>query len=149
MTIGQCKVDRQNSFALYGNNSKRACLSNGLASKLPGQAQMQIQGMKPRTVQSGAPQHGPQPGQVGERFNAQAPNDTSLMKPRPGTSCGNPVNKQAMQAGFRSATMGNGLSGTLGKFSQGSRQVLNNRTIEVTNNTAMPVNAMNMKQPAA
>jgi len=70
------QIDRQNSFALYGNSAKRQMAAN-FGQKIGTQQPVQINALKQRVVEA---------NHTTENFHAREPNDTHLMKARPSTS---------------------------------------------------------------
>jgi len=122
-----CKVDRQNSFALYGN--KRGGTTS-FGQKLVTQQTVQINGIKPRGIEGGNIHQTNNVSTTGEGFNAREPNETSLMKTRPSTSIR--LASKSHVFGSTSQNFASGNSQTL-KFTQANRQVFNNRTVEATN----------------
>ena len=77
-----CKVDRQNSFALYGN--KRGGTSS-FGQKLVTQQSVHINGVKSRGIEGGNTHNTNNASTTGEGFNARESNE-STMKARPATS---------------------------------------------------------------
>ena len=124
--IVHSKVDRQNSFALYGN--KRAGATSFGHKLMAPQQNVQITGLKQRTFEGQAA--GGNGNSAGDGFHAREPNETSLMKARPSTSIR--LASKSHVFGSNSQHFASSAASQTLKFAQG-RQVFNNRTVESAN----------------